>query len=162
MKELSEEIVQNFFLEAMRNNGYANGGEFVLIPDLPHHKLMAFTSGDFYLTDMWLTTSSNKSAGMTTIYFQGKPIWFMTYDGFHNEEVVPFLKEVLLKTYSQNKFCGGRGLPRDVGGDYIYENNVLENSFSSFRGCEKIFDKETGVVLGHYKYHGQSLCNLPT
>jgi hypothetical protein len=88
------------------------------------------------------------------IYFQGKPIWLMQYQGWCKDddpEVIALLKAALTHAYEQRKFFGGRGqgefYPYDAQRRALQylnrrdeEHPIEEGSFDRFEGEECIRD----------------------
>lgn len=152
-------LVLAFFFKAMIE-GYAAGGQKIEIVGMPGYKAIPFCEGDFYLLDYYCVTPwSPKSAGTTTIWFQGIPVWTMSYGGAYEERAIAFLKRMLRMTYEAHQFIGGRGLRRYSDGSLFYMNNPQPNDFAEFRGREEIFSmKGEGIVsLGFHEYWGMSL-----
>ena len=96
-------------------------------------------SNDYYYAD-----------GKVIIFFQGKPVWMMTYGGSYPERVISFLKSALRLTYVLKIFVGGRGPCSLTDGDLTYENVVTEvgsvGGFGHFFGRERIVE-----MVGGYK-----------
>ena len=152
-------LVQAFFFKAMIE-GWAVSGQKINIPDLPGYKAVPFRDGDFYLLDCYcVTPHSSKSAGTTTIWFQGVPVWIMNYGGVYEERAIAFLKSMLRRAYENLLFVGGRGPYRCSDGSFFYMNNPCPNDFYKFRGREEIFIMEGGniISLGFHEYWGMSL-----
>lgn len=149
--------IQSFFFKAMVG-GWAVGGQKIKIADMPGYKAIPFRDGDFYLLDRYcVTPNSPKSAGTTTIWFQGIPVWLMNYGGFYEESAIAFLKRTLCKTYEAHQFVGGRGPLVCIEGSLIYVNQPCLNDFAKFEGREQILDAENGMSLGFHEYWGFSL-----
>ena len=151
--------IEAFFFRAMIE-GWASSAEKVRIDGMPGYKGVEFKEGGLRLLDFWCTTlHSNKSAGTTTIWFHGVPLWFMSYGGYYEEEAIPVVKEALRRAYKTRRFVGGRGLNLDDLGGYSYQNNPRRNrrGFLSFAGREQVISTGTGRLLGFHEYWGMSL-----
>ena len=154
--------IQAFFFKAMVE-GWATtgGGQKITIPQIPGYKAIDFTDGDFRLLDCYCVNShSPVSAGTTTIWHQGNPVWMMSYGGFYTDSTIAFLKRVLLKTYEASQFVGGRGPRIYIESDLVYTNRVSGN-FNHFSGREEILNAETGALLGFHEYSGIDLSKIP-
>lgn len=151
--------VEEFFFRAMVA-GWAVGGQKIRIPDLPGYKAMPFEEGDWRLLDLYcVTPHSPMSAGTTTIWFQGAPVWVMNYGGFYEQSAIPFLKRALHLAYEAHHFVGGRG-PRvfvEIPLVFVYMNYPRLKDFAKFEGHEEIFSAETGDSVGFHDYSGMSL-----
>lgn len=149
--------VQEFFFKAMIQ-GWACGVEKINMPNMPGYKKIEFRDGNFYLADLYcVTPESDKSAGTTTIWVNGIPVWWMSFNGFYNEKAIAFLKEALLDVYSKHIFLGGRGPRGFKGSGMTYINNPWKNDFSDFEGKEEILVRGTRQSLGWHRYRGMSL-----
>ncbi len=148
--------VEKFFFEAMVN-GYAfSGGRRIQIPEMPEYKAIVFEKGYFRLVDTWcVNPDSSKSAGTTTIWFEGIPVWFMSYGGYYDNNVIPLLKKALYQAYQECRFFGGRGVSY-AEGKLFYLNFPHVNYFSKFNGREEIQDQNR-TLLGYHNYWGMSL-----
>ena len=151
------EKIKEFFFKAM-TQGYAAGGEKIKIPNMPWYKGISFKEGDFYLLDNYcVTPHSFKSAGTTTIWFQGIPVWFMSFGGYYEHQVIQFLKSALSRSYQVQQFLGGRGPKVFSSGSLTYLNQVYSPEFSQFKGREEIFNHNTDKCLGYHEYWGMLL-----
>lgn len=138
--------------------GWVNSGKAVADPDAPGYKTVSYRDGDYFLADRYCSAaSSSKSAGMTTVWFHGVPVWMMTYGGFYEKAAIGCLKAALLSTYGSNRFVGGRGPSEFVAGSLRYENKPRLDAFEKFEGREEITDIATGALLGFHEYRGMSL-----
>ena len=112
----------------------------------------------FEIVDEWVTnTSSEFSAGTTTIYYKENPVWRMSYFGFHKKECINFLIKALAKAYLKKKFIGGRGPEFFEDASYIYKNEVIKKNFEAFRGTESIHISINNKGVGIYQYMGIAL-----
>ena len=113
--------LQEFFLEAMRK-GYAAEAKKVGIPHMNHRGIPHVSpDGTLYLIDSCcVNTSTDHSAGTTTIFECDQPVWWMNYVGYYRPDATPYLKAALKFAYGHNRFVGGRG-PREfnIGGSPI-------------------------------------------
>lgn len=163
------EEVRAFFFRGMLN-GYVSGSRTITrIPEMPGYKLAPFRHGDFYLLDMWSKTEdSDRSSGMTNIWYRDKLVWEMQYGGHYPEEAIPFLKEVLRQAYESGNFYGGRGPRRheDKSGIFLYTNEPWKfwrfGDFARFKGHEEIHRRgpDGYELIGHHDYTGMSILPL--
>lgn len=158
------ESIQDFFFEAMRK-GWASGAkaEAFFSPLQGSKSYQYKNTNGFYLIDYFLVAPGSKhSYGTTVIYLELKPIWVMHYGGWYEKGVMPFLRRVLMRNYSENVFMGGRGSEILEGEDHtlVYTNQVQQNGFSSFKGHEWIEATSlhsgvpAGTKLGEHHYFG--------
>lgn len=153
----TEEELKDFFLEAMRE-GWANKPPKQRTPLLPGYKIIPYTKGALTLTDCYLTTPySDWSFGSTTITYNGQPVWWMRYGGSYPEEAIAFLQESLNLTYSAGLWVAGRGPTIHISDDWIYFNNVADDSFSSPAGNEEIVSVKKKRKVGYHEYWGKLL-----
>lgn len=154
--------IEQFFLRAMAES-WANNAVAKKIVEMPGYKALSFSEGGFYLLDSYCADERDvRSDGTTTIWFHNRPIWIMQYGGFHQREVISFLKSALMKSYKYyQSFCGGRGPYYYKEGDLLYINRPISNDFGNFAGQEEIIDigkseqAEYPKRLGYYEYHGK-------
>lgn len=150
--------VRDFFFRAMRQ-GYAGKGKPQPVPDMPGFKRQVYEENHFRLVDQWgSNTDSNVSAGITTIWYEGKIVFLMTYSGAYDEEAIPFLKKALLEAYRCKEFNGGRGPKFFKKGKLIYLNHWNHDERNSW-GREEIWTVDGGC-LGFHEYCG-GLCSRP-
>lgn len=154
--------IEAFFFNAMRN-GWATPALKRPIPELPGSKSIRFGSGDLVLLDYYFVAPGSESSyGTTVIWEVERPVWIMHYGGWYNKEVIPFLKRVLMRNYSQDIFLGGRGPERLEGEGHTlqYLNRVERNDFEDFQGQEYIISTSdqsgfpAGQKLGEHHYFG--------
>ncbi len=154
--------VRAVFLRAMQA-GYAQEcPSAAVVADISGYKEIRHEDADDLLVvDRWWGSDAGKSAGTTTIFHKGKPVWVMNYGGMYPKECIPFLKQALRVQYMSNKFNGGRGpsLLTSEHSSLIYQNKTEFNSFNRFKGYESIFAFERGNTryVGHHDYWGMSL-----
>ena len=152
--------VEALFFTAMQAGYAAEEVKKVKVVDMPGYKEIRYEDGDFLLVDRWcVNPDTERSAGTTTIWYQNKPVWFMSYGGFYPERLIHFLKSALRMQYcGDGHFNGGRGpkLVGDLSAARIYRNRPVQNEFGQFSGREEILDAHTGEV-GYHDYWGMSL-----
>ncbi len=149
--------IETVFLRAMAT-GWTEDGNERIIPDLPTAKGIPFTLGDFQVLDYYFVSpGSDKSAGTTTIWYKGVPVWVMNYGGEYAKDAIPFLKSCLNRAYvDEYRFYGGRG-PAFVRGErFTYVNQIERGNFIDFVGEERIFDLSE-VCFGYHWYRGMTL-----
>ena len=156
--------IELFFYEAMLAGYAVEGTKKAKVVDMPGYKEIRYENGKWLLVDRWcVNPQSDKSAGTTTIWHEGEPIWFMSYGGYYPEHYIPVLKKALRLTYEKKTFKGGRG---ESGGDFeagvLYINIVEQPSdFSHFKGREEIIARPDATciaeVVGYHEYWGMSL-----
>lgn len=150
-----EEKVQAAFFVGMAN-GYANDVPKTTILEFPESRVITHVWEEFQVTDCYFSNPMGKSAGTTTIWMDKRPVWFMSYGGWYEKGVVPFLKRCLLSAYSEPRFYGGRGPHHMREGDLIYTNVTGRDNFSGFSGGERICNTH-GHLFGCHWYHGMML-----
>ena len=153
--------VEMFFFQAMMQ-GYADNETKRKTVDMLHHKEVDIIQGDWRCLDRYCVTPlSDKSAGSTTIWYQGIPVWVMNYGGDYKEEAIDFLKLALRSNYEEMIFLGCRGpaIFTHLDNPLIYTNSMSKDShgFGDFKGCETIKNKSTYTMLGYHEYWGMSL-----
>lgn len=94
---------------------------------------------------------------MTTIFFNGSPIWQMHYQGSYPGTCISFLKEALTSSYRNEVWLGGRG-PNVFNKDkWTYKNTPGSHcGFTNFDGSEVIINRNTGKIVGEHRYFGGS------
>lgn len=143
------------FFRAMQD-GYANPNvQKGTIIELPGSKTITFVLGDFKVVDCYFTNShGNHSAGSTHIWCEGQLVWTMSYQGWYQEEVVPFLKKALRQNYDIGFWNGGRGPSFFADDGMTYFNNVNSpNEWKHFHGKEMVYDRN-GQLAGFHEYQG--------
>ncbi len=143
------------------SRGWSAGREGMEDPSFPGRKHILMVSGIFRIKDFFHYGKGGCGGGFTTIRLilpdrlTGPVLWAMNYSGVYPEEVIPFLKEVLLYAYLHKIFCGGRGAEGHEKGDLLYENHLEEgSSFRNFSGMEAI--SRNGKKLGWHQFDGMS------
>ncbi|MEX2008131.1 MAG: DUF5680 domain-containing protein [Candidatus Spechtbacterales bacterium] len=152
------EEIQNYFFLAMAK-GWAAGRGGGGILGFPGYE--AYVHGDdrFRLIDRWCVGEDGRSAGDTTIWYDGTPVWVMHYGGWYDKKALPFLKKVLLLAYEERSFTGCRGPGRLDLGDYSYQNAWEGSGFTSFKGEEKI-ERPGLAQCGRHTYRGMALISF--
>jgi hypothetical protein len=162
-EDILEEAERHFFAAML--TGWAADVKGKPVPDMPGYKrIPPYKRDGFCIVDQYCV-GEKCSAGTTTIWYkeswyEGSPIWFMSYGGYYNKEHVPFLKKMLLVAYMNDKFIGGRGPESFTAplGHLLYRNylNVNElNTFEKFSGREVLYNDF--VEVGHHEYWGMAL-----
>lgn len=155
--------IKAFFFKAMQAGYAVEGIKKAKVVDMPGYKEIRYEDGEWLLVDRWcVNPDSEKSAGTTTIWHEGRPVWFMSYGGYYPEHLVPALKKALRLTYEKDTFNGGRG---ENVGDFeagiFYVNTIERGDFSDFRGREEISTRSSescvGETAGYHEYWGISL-----
>ncbi|OHB10718.1 MAG: hypothetical protein A3G05_00945 [Candidatus Zambryskibacteria bacterium RIFCSPLOWO2_12_FULL_45_14] len=158
--------VEAMFFTAMQAGYAVEGVSKAQVTDMPGHKEIRYEEKpDFLFVDRWcVNPDSEKSAGTTTIWYQSKPVWFMSYGGVYPQAYIPFLKLALRRQYCEDgHFNGGRGPATlvDQASGLIYMNRPKLNEFSQFRGREELFGIPRGgcvaELAGYHEYWGMSL-----
>jgi len=152
---------KNAFFKASLQ-GWAGGAKKISISELPGYKVIIWEEDDWRFVDMYFKISNSlDSYGTTTGWFRGVPIFFMSYGGWYDEEVVPFLKQVLKISYEKGEFFGGRGPACyiDYEAGLVYENHQNRISAGSFDGWEEVRDLRSGKRRGYHEYWGRFIYN---
>lgn len=145
---------------------YAGGGdddgtiEFTSEKSAGWTKNTMVVDGKYTVVDRWKTDRKTGNVkGKTTVlirlmleWFQ---VWEMSYKGNFPEETIPFLKEVLLTSYTDGEFHGCRGRINGVSHTEFTYQNEWEGNFARFNGREDIFSID-GEGLGHHIYSGKT------
>ena len=149
------ERIEDAFLSAMAEGWTSNAAE-AAGADFPELKKIPFLHGEFRVVDGYLAppNAAGYSAGWTVIYYLGKPVWQMHYQGRYAKNAIPYLKQCLHQAYVINRrFYGGRG-PAFVRGErFTYINAIESPDFEKFSGLETIYD-ENAQWLGYHEYRG--------
>lgn len=148
--------------------GWAGGAQKVSISELPGYKVIVWEESDWRFVDMYFKIpNSLESYGTTTGWFRGIPIFFMSYGGWYEKEVVPFLKQALKVSYEKGEFVGGRG-PHyytdyteltEREGCLVYKNHQKRTSAGSFDGWEEVENSRSGKRRGYHEYSGRFIYN---
>jgi hypothetical protein len=106
--QISAADLQAFYLEAAAATFAAGLEPIELELGL---KYFQYERDDLVYLDSY-STNGEYSAGQTTIYTDGSPIWVMQYQGWcknNDLEVIAFLQRALLAAYTNGVFRLGRG-----------------------------------------------------
>jgi len=168
-KEIYEAAVRGVFIKAMRAGYAVEGVKKTKVANMPGYKEIRYEDGQWLLVDRWcVNPNTDRSAGTTTIWHDGWPVWFMSYGGHYPQSAIPFLKGALGHQYCcEGVFLGGRGparclvsdLPLSDGPDLIYVNEC-QGDFEHFSGKEKILAPQPlagEVLVGYHEYWGMGL-----
>ncbi|MEK7552098.1 MAG: DUF5680 domain-containing protein [Patescibacteria group bacterium] len=156
MQQSTLESVQEFFFDGMLAGWCGTGSPKGDIAELPGSRKFTFISGEFQMVDCFMVNShSNKSSGMTIIFYRDQPVWMMHYGGWYDEKAIPFLKTCLQKAYKKRQFLGGRGPMLARGRGLFYQNQPRSSGFDDFSGEEWISGPTR--FFGRHWYHGMSL-----
>lgn len=146
-------LAQQCFFEAMLK-GWANGCKPTPSARIPGFKEIPYENEmhGIRILDSF-GRIDDLSTGTISIWYERNCIWFMSYSGNYRPEDIPLLKRILMQTYSEGKFIGGRGPASCPAGVGIYTNELKSGStFKDFQGTERIFD-ERGI-RGYHNYWG--------
>ena len=153
--------VEQFFFEGM-----LAPGSWVVGAPTPAEGLFGtyrhvYPREDLLLIDSFVAPDpSQQSAGTTTIWLDRVPIWWMTYNGWHNPTVIDLVKGILRETYHSQKFLAGRGetttSDSKVKGPH-YHNTIERAGFIKFAAEERVVSYSGIQSLGYYKVSGNSL-----
>ncbi|MFA6132298.1 MAG: DUF5680 domain-containing protein [Patescibacteria group bacterium] len=163
-----------FFMMA-KNETYASGKESKRLPFFPKAKMMTFGEGDFRYIDTWLSYGKpNKysirySFGITVIFYRGKPIWLMWYQGWWRSNVPGVLNFLRRALAAATEFRGGRGPGFFREGDGMSYTNAyddlwdLEKTFTDFRGHDlvNVWENKSPHTVYYHDYGGFALVDLP-
>jgi hypothetical protein len=150
----SPEDIQRTFFAAMRA-GYTGGASKTHILGLPGSKVIVFEQGQWLVKDIYFThRRSDYSSGMTVITCGGEPVWTMSYQGYYEKDVIPFLKRALAASYDKEEWSAGRGPKLFFDDRLTYRNEIGKAHFNRFWGREEISNSATNRVRGYHDYHG--------
>lgn len=150
LKDLAE-----FIVEANTNTWAADAGE-VATPQRPGFKELDYERGDWHLRDSY--TGYFRAPGMTTVYYQGQPVWTMAYGGRGMEEgkhdivnaTFKFLKSALMQATTDLPY---RGPEEFKDGEWRYKMR-MEGDLAEFSGKETIYKKGKGLVFSQLFFGG--------
>lgn len=163
-----EEVEEFFFLGAC--DGWAGGNTGTVICEkndasgTPEWREAVYEHhlgySGYRFVDRWgIDPDSRRPSGHMFITHWSIPMWGMWVGGnSYNEDVYDFLQEVLLTTYRQQQFFGGRGPKEFRKGNLLYTNE-FEGHFACFSGKESIFylkDDGSKELAGSHNYWGGS------
>lgn len=152
-----DEMLRVFFKALL--SGYAGTAppKKSTIAELPGSTVVTHPDGPWTVVDYYFTTPlGNRSGGTTMIWYDGVPVWMMSYFGEYEESALPCLKAALRATYEGGQFIGGRGPVEFSLGDYSYHNTGDRGIIDHFSGEEWIDDLRDGTRrrVGWHCYHG--------
>lgn len=141
------------FLIKAKLNTYAKngGGKETVLPD--GRKQFEFSDADFRYLDIY--SGFNSFAGQEVVFYQGRPIWEMNYQGeilnqldqdVNVKEVYQFLKKALRQVKLDKPF---RGPDRFADGGFKYINKV-EGNIKKLQGTEMIYLNEKKIYQLRY------------
>lgn len=156
-----DEVKEVFFKASLQ--GWVGEAKKIIIPEFPGYKVIVWEESDWRYLDMYFVVSNtSQSYGTTIVWFKGVPVFIMSYGGWYDKEVIPFLKEALQLNYQQKRFLGGRGplihyQSSNSGNTNLlaYFNNPKWMSVDSFDGWEEIAERATGKRKGYHEYWGR-------
>lgn len=141
--------VQAFFSKAMSRGWVASA--YTISGFLPGWKMYSYQEGLLKLIDTWYTTpGTNKSTGMTLIWYGDNLLWTMHYGGIYPDEAMPVVMAALISSYESNQFFGGRGPMFFEHKGIFYYNNPQRSLFEYSVGTEYVKNGE--VFLGDHTY----------
>jgi hypothetical protein len=134
---ISTSALADFIVKA-KIAGYATAGEGGESDRKDFAKELAFAEGDLQYIDRYYGFDS--FAGIEVVWFQGTPIWSITYYGMVLSPAVPpiqiygFLKDAMRLISSDRPFRGPSSFER---GDFQYSDQSA-GDFNCFTGVERI------------------------
>lgn len=154
---------EGFFLDAMAQGWAAQ----VAPKSMPQSDWVQIAVEDpiwgFRLTDSWGDSmGANKPVGISLMTQWDIPSWIMWHGGDtpYQKKAIPTLQDALLTAYSKKSFCGGRGERVFLDEEYMYLN-IWSGNFAYFKGNKMIINRQTGGIVGSYRYWGKSLLYFP-
>jgi len=145
------------FLVKAKKSTYASGDETTKIIENDTSTTLTFKEGDFKYHDNYF--GGEPFGGREVVFFQGNPIYLMTYYGFVAETVadVEAVYTVLRSALSAIPADAPyRGPQEFVSEGYTY-TNLYSGEVENFFGLETIVD-EAGVEVYRARYSGGRLC----
>lgn len=120
-------------------------------PSRPESHDIHYSEGDYLYIDTYL--GAEQFAGEEAVWYQGKPIWCMNYNGriLGEEFSGDFLKEALRHVTKEAPY---RGPAIYQSGDYTY-HCIVSGSFEWFQGYEEIYCN--GAKALELYFHGSKL-----
>lgn len=130
----------DFLIRAKKATYASQGDEASVTPLLQGSRQLEFQEGEFLYRDIYFGMSY--FIGQETVYYQGNPIWSMSYSGGVDQEygielvkqVYAFLRKAMRNVSSNNPY---RGPKEFTEGDYIYSDSN-EGGLDQFVGKETI------------------------
>jgi hypothetical protein len=166
---------QKFFFQGA-SRGWAGGNSGSLLqkndgtPSMENWREVIYQDhlgfAGYHFADRWGTDpDSGRPSGSMIITHWNIPVWGMWVGGeSYNNDVIRFLRKVLLLSYREQKFFGGRG-PQEHRESNLLYTNVFEGNFSRFSGREQIEYVTSGgakQLAGSHEYWGGSFVFLPS
>lgn len=150
IKKMSKERLLQFLLKS-RTQTYA-GGKGKVKPILDGSVQLEYKEGTWLYRDIYYTGNSIFT-GLETVYFQGKPVWAMSYygnfKGLAEEEIDKILREALIKNWQEARtWKKVEWVKNDYR--YICEPDFGGGSIEELAGSEKIFKKGKQVYSFFY------------
>lgn len=131
--------------------GYASGEEKKWIKEEDNSTSIVFISGDFKMHDNYF--GGEPYGGREAVFYQGKPVWIMTYYGWVEQEVsdlkmiYSFLQEALKNMPDDAPFRGPKNFRQD---DFEYQNS-WQGELDRFSGEEKILKNGKEIYRAFYR-----------
>lgn len=154
---------QDAFFAAMNEGGWAAEGPsphsrpMMDVELRPGYKGIKWAKLEWTVTDEWIQIPDvSRSAGITTIYQAGIPVWIMHYGGWYPDDIIPVVQRALRAAYKAARFYGGRGPESFLEGELQYTNCLVDNRFSAFQGTEYVHDAQK-KLRGFHTYFGFAL-----
>jgi hypothetical protein len=151
----NREALVHFIVESKKHT-YASQGDEATVrsPLLPGTHQLEYSEGPFLYRDIY--TGSAMFAGQEMVYYNGKPVWTMSYAGSIPAEVskkdveslVKLLHKALMLVPAEIPYRGPQQLQ---DGAYTYSNHP-DGQLDSFFGRETI--ARGGTVLYELRYGG--------
>jgi hypothetical protein len=140
MNMYTEKDFIDFLIRAKKATYASQGDEASVTPLLQGSRQLEFREGEFLYRDIYFGMSY--FIGQETVYYQGNPIWSMSYSGGVDQEyeidfvkqVYAFLRKAMRNVSSNNPY---RGPKEFIEGDYIYSDSN-EGGLGQFVGKETI------------------------
>lgn len=154
--------IEEFFFEGMVD-GWVSGREPEDVPDMPGYKQYCHKRGNLSLIDRFGTTPfGHQSGGFTVIWMTVNeitfPVWQMNFWGWYLPQATDIVKAALHSHYSGRIFLGGRGPELYSMDDLDYSNACAGgSSFTIFHGLEKVWHRNSGMIMGEHFYGGRAL-----
>lgn len=151
-----DEFIQ-FLLRAKRNTYAGQGDDASVAPALSGSKQLEYAEGPFLYRDVHY--GMTMFAGQETVYYEGQPVWSMSYGGavaltitaetaaiLQARMIYHFLREALERITLERPY---RGPDRYERGEYIYEDRS-HGDLNYFAGHETIVYQGKQVYDLHY------------
>lgn len=160
------------FFAAMREGYATENPEKSTFNEFPGSKVITFEKEGFIVKDCYFSSKQmgELSFGQTVIFYEGVPVWVMSYQGWYAKSVIPLLKSALWENYGAREegiFFGGRGPDTFLSKEKRFEGLVYLNKLNSlndwkiFWGKEDIVDQINSRSMGWHKYQGMLMVPMP-